>query len=71
MKTHLFVEFDPCEVTFRICILQSEEPDLAQSNRFDDLIEQLLASRALLDCKLQLGIHCGNTYIQLQLRELC
>lgn len=63
MKTHLFVEFNPCEVTFRICILQSKEPDLAKSDRFDDLVEQLLAGGALLDCELQLGVHCRNTNI--------
>lgn len=26
--THLFVELDPCQVTFWICVLQSEEPNL-------------------------------------------
>lgn len=56
-KTHLLVEFDPCEVTFRVCILQAEEPDLSQADRLDDLVEELLAGGALLDGELQLGVH--------------
>lgn len=62
-KTHLFVEFDPCEVTFGICVLQSKEPNFAKPDRLDDLVEELLSGGALLDGEFQLGVHRRNTNI--------
>jgi hypothetical protein len=61
--THLFVEFDPCEVTFGVCVLQAEEPDFTKTDGLDDLIEELLAGGALLDGEFQLGVHRRDTNI--------
>lgn len=60
---YLLVEFNPSKVTFRICVLQAKEPDFPQTNRFDDLVEELFACGALLDSEFQLRIHCRNSYI--------
>lgn len=60
---YLFVEFDPGEVALGVSVLQPEEPDLAQANRLDDLVEQLLAGGRLLDGELQLGVHRRDAHI--------
>lgn len=62
-ETHLFVKFDPCEVTFGVCVLQAKEPNLTQADCLDDLVEELLAGGALLDGELQLGVHRRDTNI--------
>lgn len=63
---HLLVEFDPGEVPLGVGVLEAEEPDLSQSYRLDDLVEQLLAGRRLLDRELQLRVHSRHADVHLE-----
>ena len=60
MAEDLLVEFEPRLVTLAIGVLEAEEPDLAQSDGLDHLIEKLLAGRVGLDGELQLRVDRGD-----------
>ena len=56
LAEHLLVELQPGRVVFGVGVLQAEEPDLPETNGFDDLIKELFASRVGLDGELQLRV---------------
>ena len=56
LTEHLLVELQPGRVVFGVGVLQAKEPDLPETNGFDDLIKELFASRVGLDGELQLRV---------------
>lgn len=64
--SYLLVELDPSKIALIIGVLETEEPHLAQPDRLDDLVEQLLPRGRLLDRKLQLRVHCRHPHVHLR-----
>lgn len=64
--THLLVKLYPSEVSFGVGVLEAKEPDLAEADGLDHLVEQLLAGGRLLDRELQLRVHRRHTDVHLQ-----
>lgn len=68
--TNLLVELDPGEVALRVSVLEAEEPDLAEADGLDHLVEELLSSGRLLDRELQLRVHRRHPDVHLELLKI-
>jgi hypothetical protein len=64
-NVYLLVEFEPCRITLAVGILESKEPDFAETDCLDNLVKQLFARCRRLDGKFQLGVHRRHPNIDL------
>lgn len=65
MTMYLLVELQPCRITLAVGILESKEPDFAETDCLDNLVKQLFARCRRLDGKFQLGVHRRHPNIDL------